>query len=129
MSAEVFRFFTDDLSEPFIDFGVVYVVVIDPAFVAGVIGRVDIDTFDFPFVFGQEGFKGFEIIAVDDFVAAIGFFAEGIGLVQHLERHVEVVVDDFVFGDEVEGGHGGGLFHKEVSHNYEYHPFHFYKFY
>lgn len=117
MSAEVFGFFTYDLSEPFIDFGVVDVVVIDPTFVAGVIGRVDIDAFDFAFVFGQEGFKGFEVIAVDDFVAAIGVFAEGIVLFQHLERHVEVVVDDFVFGYEVEGGHEEIISSKIISND------------
>ena len=52
------------------------VVVVDPAFVAGVVGRVDVDALDLAGVGGEEGLEGEEVVAFDDEVAIeAGLFA------------------------------------------------------
>jgi hypothetical protein len=47
----------------------VHVVVIYPLFVSGVVRWVYIDALDAPFILWQEGFEGFEVVAVNNFVA------------------------------------------------------------
>ena len=44
----------------------VNVVVIDPFFVSGVVGRVDINALNFAGKMREQGFECFEVIAVDD---------------------------------------------------------------
>jgi len=53
VTGEVFGFSAYDVSEPAADFGAVDVVVVDPVFVAGVVGWVDVDAFDLSGVVGQ----------------------------------------------------------------------------
>ena len=50
MAGEVFAFFADDFAKPFLDSWVVDGVVVDPAFVACVIGRIDINAVNLAFV-------------------------------------------------------------------------------
>ena len=64
MSSKVFAI--HDLSEPVLHHGGIDVVVIDPLFVARVVGRIDIDALDLPGVNGQKGLEGFEVVAVND---------------------------------------------------------------
>ena len=65
MAGQVLALFADNLAQPLLDFRVVDIIVVDPALVARVVGRIDIDTFDAPLVPGQQGFQGFQIIAPD----------------------------------------------------------------
>lgn len=106
MAGEVFGFFADDLSEPFFDLGGFDVVVVDPAFVSGVVRRVDVDAFDAPGILGEEGFEGVEVIALDDEVSGI-WVATGEFFIrlEEAEGDIFVMVDDGVFSDPVEGGH------------------------
>ena len=46
--------------------GAVHVVVVEPALVARVVGRVDIDALDLACISGQQGLQHVEVIAVDD---------------------------------------------------------------
>jgi hypothetical protein len=57
MAGKVFGLRIYGFAEPFFDFGAIDIVVVDPVFVAGVIGRFDINAFDFSSVVGQEGFE------------------------------------------------------------------------
>ena len=98
------------LAEPFAHQGAVDLVVVDPAFVAGVVGRVDVDAFDAAGVAGEEGFEGVEVVAVDDeVVVGVGVAGgvEGSGGVgnQGAVGDGEVVGVDVLFALEVEGGH------------------------
>ena len=65
VAAEVFGFFADDLTEPLADAGIVDVVVVDPAFVAGVVRRVDVNALDLPAISRQQRLECFEIISFD----------------------------------------------------------------
>ena len=46
VAAGVFAFFADGLADPFLELRLGEVVVVDPAFVAGVVRRVDVDALD-----------------------------------------------------------------------------------
>ncbi len=56
------------LAEPFAYFFIIYVVIIDPVFVASIVGRVYVDALYLAFVVVQESFECFEVIAMNDFV-------------------------------------------------------------
>lgn len=57
MAGQVLALFADDLAQPFLDLGVVDVIVIDPALVAGVVGRVDVNALDAPSYRGSSAFR------------------------------------------------------------------------
>lgn len=107
---QVLAFLAHDLPEPAPDLGVVDGVVVDPALVAGVVWRVDVDAFHPALELGQQAFQGFQVVAVDDAVVggvrrrAFGR-GEGRDLVEHPERHVVVVVDHLVFPYPVQCWH------------------------
>jgi hypothetical protein len=110
VSGEVFGFFAYHLSEPAFYARVIYIVVIHPALVACVVGRVDVDTFYSSLVFRQQGFEGFEVVAVNDFVAAphplpLSIVRRGVGkrifVFQHSVRNIYVVVYDLAFSEPV----------------------------
>ena len=62
MAGQVLALFADNLAQPLFDFRVIDIVVVDPALVAGVVGRIDIDALDAPLIPGQQRFQGFQII-------------------------------------------------------------------
>ena len=43
MAGQVFSLFADNRTQPLFDFRVVDIIVIDPTFLAGVVGRIDKD--------------------------------------------------------------------------------------
>ncbi len=73
-------------------------------FITCVVGWIDVDALYAAFVFGQQGFEGFEVVAVYDAVAAVGLTV----VVLLFERAVEyllMVVDDGIFANPMECGH------------------------
>ncbi len=109
VAGKVFAFFADHLAEPFFKLRIVDVVVVNPAFVAGVVGRINVDAFDAAFVFGEQGFQRFQIVAVNDAIAAgirrsVGC-VEPLQMAQRFEGNFLVVIDDFVFSHPVECWH------------------------
>ena len=62
---ESLRFVADGFAEPLSIRGL-DVVVVDPAFVAGVVGRVDVDALDLAGVVRQQRLERVEVVAVDD---------------------------------------------------------------
>jgi hypothetical protein len=107
VTGEVFGLFADDGAEPFSDFGGVDIVVVDPVFVSGVVGGVDVDTFDLAGVVRQECLEGKEVVALDEEISGVGL-AGGEGWVgaQEVVWHLSVVVDDGTFSDPIERRHG-----------------------
>ena len=69
MALQVFAVNGRLLFEPFLEQRAVHLVVVNPAFVAGVVGRVDVDALDAAGIAGQQGFEGVEVVAVDDEVS------------------------------------------------------------
>ena len=107
VSGEVFGLLADGVAEPAEDFRGVDVVVIDPALVAGVVGRIDADAFHLPGVARQQRLEGVEVVALHDQVAG-GGIAMGELLVgfEQAERHFLVMPHHRVFTDPVQRGHG-----------------------
>ena len=91
VAGEVFGFLADNLSQPFADFGRVYIVVVNPVFVSCIVRWIYVYALNASFVFGQKGFEGFEVVAVNYLVVA-GIVAKGVFLVECAERHIVVVV-------------------------------------
>ena len=75
MAGQVLALFADNLAQPLLDFWVVDIIVVDPALVARVVGRIDVNALDAPLIPGQQRFQGLQIIAPDNHVfAAVIFF-------------------------------------------------------
>ena len=111
VAVEGLAFLAHHLAQPFADFGAVDVVVVHPAFVAGVVRGVDVDALHLPGVARQQGLEGMKVVALHDEVAAVTPFPIAAGKRRHrleqAEGHFLVVFDDGVLADPVERGHCG----------------------
>jgi hypothetical protein len=75
---QILAFLAHDLTQPTLHLWVVYGVVVDPAFVARVVGRINVDAFHPALELGQQALQGFEVVAVDDpVVSRVGFAGGG----------------------------------------------------
>ena len=112
MTGQILALFAHHFSQPFLDVGVADVIVVAPALVAGVVGRVDVDTLHLALILRQQGFQCLQIIAVDDHVLAAVVFGVLPLLIktvlpfQHPEGNFLMVVHDFIFTDPFQGWHG-----------------------
>ena len=70
MAVKSLAFSPDDFAKPLLDGGRFDIVVIGPAFVAGVIGWIDIDAFDLTCVERQESLESEKVVALDDEIAS-----------------------------------------------------------
>ena len=109
VAGEVLALLAHDLPEPFPDARVVHVVVVDPALVAGVVRRIDVDAVDLSLVFRKQRLQRFEVVAVDDHVSAVGAMAVQHALLgdalEYAIRHVPMVVDDLFLAHPVQCRH------------------------
>ena len=83
------------LPSPFLHHRRTDVVVVDPALVAGVVRRVDVDALDLAVVVREQGFERLQIVAVDDeVVVQAGFGGQAFGLdrFQLVVRHEQVEI-------------------------------------
>ena len=96
------------LFQPLLHKRAVHVVVIRPALVAGVVGRVNIDALDAPGVAGKERLQGVKVVAVDDEVV-FTVLCRGNGFAgvwyQRAVRDGQVVGVDVLLALELKGGH------------------------
>ena len=67
------------LCEPLLHQRTVHVVVIAPVFVAGVVGRIDIDTLDTVGIAREQRFKSVQVVTVDDKVIVRWVILDGGG--------------------------------------------------
>lgn len=111
MAGQVFSFFSHYVAQPFFDLGVIYIVVVDPALIAGIVRRINVDAFDFAFVFGKQRFQGFQIVSMDNHIfAAIVISALPVCVIavltfQYPIWHVLMEIDDFIFSDPLKSWH------------------------
>lgn len=106
MAAEVFAFLAYDFAKPPFQFRIADIVVIDPVFVTGIVGRIDVDALDTAFVVGEQGFQGFEIVAVNNAILSTGsVVSECVLRVEHPKRYVVVMVDYLIFPNPGKCGH------------------------
>ena len=110
MPRKVFTLLAHDLTQPALHLGIVDCIVVDPALVAGVVRRVDVDAVHHALELGQQALQSLQVVAVNDpVVGAVGrrsfWRAEAGHLVEHPERHVEMVVDHLVFSHPLQRRH------------------------
>ena len=112
MAGQVLALFADNLAQPLLDLRVVDIIVIDPALVARVVRRIDIDALDAPLIPGQQRFQRFQIIAPNDHVLAavvrlvLSVFIKAVLALQHPKRHVLMVIDHLAFSNPFKRWHG-----------------------
>ena len=112
MAGQVLALFADNLAQPLFDLRVIDIVVVDPALVAGVVGRINVDALDALLVPGQQCFQGFQIVAPDDHVLAavvricLSVFIKAVLALQHPKRHFLMVIDDLAFSNPFKCWHG-----------------------
>ena len=112
MAGQVLALFADNRTQPLFDFRVVDIIVINPALVAGVVGRIDVDALDAPLIPGQQRFQGLQIIAPDDHVLAavilamLPVFIKAVLALQHPKRHVLMVTDHLALSNPFKCWHG-----------------------
>ena len=105
VTTEVFSLFADYLMKPFFDFWIIYIVIVYPSLVAGIVGWVYVDTFYLALVFWEEGFECFEIISVNDHISGVGrcvrnlSIRKSISMRQYSIWYVMVVINDLVFAN------------------------------
>ena len=112
MAGEVLALFAYHFAQPFSDFRVVYIVVVYPALVAGVVGRINVDALHPALIPGQQGLQRVQIIPVDDHIfttvilGVLAVFVKTILPVKHPERYLLMVVDDLLFSNPLQCRHG-----------------------
>ena len=109
---QVLTLATHDLTQPSGDLGVIHIVVVYPPLIAGVVGGIDIDAPDAATKPWKQRLERLQIVSADDHVPAAVVFLMRACLImavytfQHAERDMPVMVDDFVFADPFQCGHG-----------------------
>ena len=99
MAGQVLSLFADNLAQPLLDLRIIDIIIVDPALVAGVVGRIDIDALHAPLIPGQQGFQGFKVVTPDNHVVAavvracLSVFIKAVLALQHPKRHFLMVID------------------------------------
>ena len=112
VTGQVLALFAHYFSQPFLDVGIADIIVVAPALVAGVVGRVNLDALHLALILRQQGFQCFKIIAVDDHVLTAVVFGvlplliKTVLPLQHPEGNFLMMVHDFIFTDPFQGWHG-----------------------
>ncbi|GAB2726422.1 hypothetical protein GCM10027019_02200 [Melaminivora jejuensis] len=110
MPIQRLAFLADHFAQPFPDLRAVDVVVVDPAFIAGVVRRVDVDALHLPGIARQQRLERMQVVALHDEVARVFALPRAAGelryRLQQTEWHFLVVLDDGFFADPVQCGHG-----------------------
>ena len=108
VAAQILALCADNFPQPCLDMRIVDIVVVHPFFVARVIRRINIDALHPPLIHRQQRFERIQIVAVDNHVAVVVSTVrrKGVLLFQRAERHIEMMIDDFIFSDPVKGWHG-----------------------
>ena len=65
VARQVFEFLPNDTPKPSPDFRAIHVIVVNPAFIAGVVRRIDIDHFDFAQVRLLQELENFQVVTLD----------------------------------------------------------------
>ena len=116
MPGKVLTLFANHFAQPFFDLGVIDVIVVHPALVAGIVGRINVDALHLALVPGQQGFQCLQIVAVNNHVFAavvlgvLSGFVIAVLALQHPVRHLLVVVYHFIFSNPFKCWHIGSPF-------------------
>ncbi len=88
-----FAFLADHLAEPFADDRARHVIVVRPAFVAGVVRRVNVDALHLPGVERQQRLQRYQVVTLHDEIAVARSAAGKLGhVLEQVEGHLPVMV-------------------------------------
>lgn len=106
MSRKVLSLFANYLSEPLAYLGAIHIIIVNPPLITSVIGWVDIDTLHLPRVIGQQGFQGFEVVALDQQVPRLGVARRQLRVAMDEPiGHLAMMVLHRALADPVQRGH------------------------
>ena len=107
MAGKVFGFLAHGFAQPFLDERAVDVVVVNPAFVAGVVRRINVDALDLPGVVREQRLERHQIVALHNQIAAARIAA---GKFRHIlgqpKRDLVVMIHHGLFPNPVQRRHG-----------------------
>ena len=115
VAGQVFALFAYHFAQPLLDFRVVHIVVIHPTFVAGVIGRINVNALHPALIPGQQGLQCVQIVPVDDHIltavvlGVLAILVKAVLAFQHPEGHLLMMVDDLLFSNPFQCRHGSFL--------------------
>jgi len=106
MAGQVFGLFADSFAEPGFHFGAVDIIVINPAFIAGIVGRVDVYALNLAGVIWQKCLESQKIVGLHQKIAAVRLTAGKVfSLFEKVKRNLAMMVYYGLFADPVECWH------------------------
>jgi hypothetical protein len=94
------------LTKPFANLWTIHVVIVNPIFVARVVGRIDLDTLHPPGVIWQQGFKSKKIIPLNQQVPAVGVvYGQFLIAFQQVIWNLPMAIYNRLFFDPIECRH------------------------
>jgi hypothetical protein len=106
VAAQIFDFLAYDRTQPLSHFRAVDVVVVNPALVSGVVGRVDIDALHLSGIVGEQGLQGLQIVTFNQKVPGIGIpGGKLIVAVKKAIGYLSVVVENRFLSNPVQRRH------------------------
>ena len=112
VAGKVLSLFANHFAQPLFDFGIIDIIVVHPALIAGIVGRINVDALDFSFILGQQRLERLQVIPVDNHVLAaiilamLTGFIKAVLTLQNPIGHFLVMVDHLIFSNPFKGGHG-----------------------
>ena len=106
MSGQVFGLAADDLPQPSPHLRTVDGVVVDPVFIARVVGGIDVNALDLPGIVGQERLEGEEIVTFDQQIAVVRVAGREIRFFpEQVKGNLAMMIEDGFFPDLVKRRH------------------------
>jgi hypothetical protein len=106
MPIKCLALFPYDFTQPLADYRAVHIIVISPAFVTGVVGWVNVNTFNLTRVIREQGLERNEVVPLDNEVAFSRLTARQFRYIfQKVKRDLVMVVYDSFLTDPVQSGH------------------------
>ncbi len=106
MAGKVFGFLAHGFTEPVADERAVDVVVVCPAFVTGVVRRVDVDSLDLSGAVREQRLERDEVVALHDEITASGIATSQVRHVfEQVKWYLEVIIHHCLFSNPVQCWH------------------------
>jgi len=102
--------------QPLANFWAINIIIVHPAFIPSIVGRVNINTLDLARVARQQCLKRMKVITLHNQVTAIlATTIQFRNRFQKAIRHLFMMSDNGIFTDPVERGHGCSFFSSQIT--------------
>lgn len=112
MACEILSLCSNYFTEPSEYMRVIYIIIVTPFLITGIVRRVDINAVYSSFIFWKERFEGRKIITMNYLIpcsayrrAVRAFTIKAITMLQYAERHIGMMGDNLFFSNPVERRH------------------------